>query len=120
MVAAGFNTTSNSKIHIGFATSSERFSRDAVPTVALNGQWKATAWKGEKVHQQILVWSESGLPALRIKKINAFKNSSGHTIEARHLQADFVGYVITDGYGDKMSSCKNDRRRHFRHFKLIT
>ena len=109
-IVAGFNTIDTGKIHIGFATSSERFPRDAVPAVALSSQWKATAWKGEKVHQQILVWSEAGLPALRIKKINALKNGSGHTIEARHVQAGFVGYVITDEYGDKVSSCKNDRR----------
>mgnify|MGYP003575916133 CR=1 FL=1 len=98
------------KINIGFATTSERFSREVVPTVALSSHWKTTAWRGEKVHQQILVWSEAGLPTLGIKKINPLKNKNGRIIEARHVQAGFVGYVITDEYGDKVSSCKNDRR----------
>lgn len=110
LVIAGFNSIGKNSVAVGFATSSQRFSREAVPSVALSNHWKATAWKGEKVHQQILVWSEGGLPALRIAKINALKNGRGHTIEARHLQAGFVGYVITDEYGNKVGSCKNDRR----------
>ena len=110
LVIAGFNSIGKNSVAVGFATNSQRFSREAVPSVALSNHWKATAWKGEKVHQQILVWSEGGLPALRIAKINALKNRRGHIIEARHLQAGFVGYVITDEYGDKVSSCKNDRR----------
>jgi len=109
IVFINFSVIDYAEIKIGFVTTSERFANNAVPSVPVKAQWKVKAWKGEKVHSQLLIISEKGLPAIQVKAA-ALKSKNGRLIEASQVQTGFVGYVITDEFGIKKSSCKGDRQ----------
>lgn len=53
---------------ISFASDDIRYEKTTPPLVAVVlTQWTITAWKGEKVHTQILIWSSKPLNKIYIK-----------------------------------------------------
>ena len=52
-------------INVNFASDNVRYPKEKVPLVS-SKDWSVTAWKGEKVHTQILVWTKKSIPAVSI------------------------------------------------------
>lgn len=46
------------KVNVSFASSDVRYAQEQVPQVSPQKQWQTTAWKGEKVQAQLLVWAD--------------------------------------------------------------
>lgn len=84
-------------INVSFASSNARFAQDQLPQVKPQNEWNAVAWKGEKIHTQILVWSNQDILNLSVS-ISDLTNENGKRIEARNITTGFLRYVITDEF----------------------
>ena len=91
--------------HVRFASTDVRYEKHTAPVIDAAGTtWHAKAWKGEKVHTQILIWSLSALPKTSLTWSD-LKNTKGNTIPARLVSARFVRYVMTDGLSPQGGGC---------------
>ena len=72
-----------------------RYPKDEVPTVVPNRSWKATAWRGERVSGQFLLWSGETLNGLRLK-VEGIPGASAHFV--RYVRADqlLVADILDD------------------------
>jgi hypothetical protein len=92
-------------VMISFASDDIRYEKNTPPSVpVVLTQWKITAWKGEKVHTQILIWSSKLLNKVHIKP-GRLKSDAGNEISASNVSAGFVRYVLTDGLNKQGSGC---------------
>ncbi|MCC6289821.1 MAG: DUF4091 domain-containing protein [Chitinophagaceae bacterium] len=82
---------------VSFASSNLRYAKDIMPAASLQKTWTATAWKGEKVHTQILVWTKEDISGITYS-LTELKNEKNKIIPAGNIQAGFVRYVITDEF----------------------
>jgi hypothetical protein len=85
-------------VSVSFASDNHRYPKEQVPDVA-SKEWKIEAWKGEKVHTQILVWTKKNISELNCQT-GDLSDGKGHTIKAEEIKAAFVRYVITDEFGN--------------------
>ncbi len=91
--------------HVRFASADVRYDKHMAPAInAVRTTWNATAWKGEKVHTQLLIWSRSDSPKTSLS-CSDLKHKKGHTIPASQVSARFVRYVMTDGLSPKGDGC---------------
>lgn len=91
-------TKQQSSAYVSFASSNARFAKDVKPTISPINNWETTAWKGEKIHTQILVWANMDIAKLTVS-VSDLKNSSGAKIAMANTKTGFVHYVITDEFG---------------------
>lgn len=85
-------------LHASFVSSDIRFARREVPKVAgeiSRTSWTAAAWRGERISQQILLWSKSKYANVSLK-VSDLKGAGGATIVAKNFRAGFVRYVVAD------------------------
>jgi hypothetical protein len=85
-------------VNVSFASDNVRYPKEQVPVVS-SQEWIVKAWKGEKVHTQILVWTKIKIAELSCKT-GALTDGKGHQINAENINASFVRYVITDEFGE--------------------
>lgn len=91
-------TKQQSSAYVSFASSNARFAKDVKPTISPINTWETTAWKGEKIHTQILVWADKDISKVTIS-ISDLKNDAGAQIAKTNAKTGFVHYVITDEFG---------------------
>lgn len=85
------------KVNVSFASSDVRYAQEQVPQVSPQKQWQTTAWKGEKVQAQLLVWADKNIPQLRVTAAD-LTGEKGARIAAANITAGFVRYVLTDEF----------------------
>jgi hypothetical protein len=109
-----FDTTVNSAawtnqakgMHVAFGSTDQSYFRSEVPELATESKTlQATAWKGERINSQILVWSADTLNQVRVV-LKDLKNRSGQTISKNNFQVHMVRYVVGNyPYGAKDVTC---------------
>lgn len=82
---------------IAFGNSNTRYTQDLVPQEKLRKSEVLTAWKGEKVHTQILICTKVNIPSVSISS-NKLTSENGEFISKKHIKTGFVGYVMTDEF----------------------
>ena len=82
---------------VSFASSNIRYAKDVMPANSLQKTWNTTAWRGEKVHTQLLVWAKQDISKITYT-LSALKNNKNKLIPAANVKAGFIRYVITDEY----------------------
>lgn len=87
------------KLHVSFASSSVRYALDVVPQINQLNRWTASAWKGEKVHTQLLIWGKEEIKNLKIITAE-LKDQHGNIIPRTAVTTGFVQYVMTDEFKD--------------------
>lgn len=70
-----------------------------VPEITSSTNWNGSAWKGERMSAQLILWSKDSVPNVEIK-LSDFKTESGETISASNTQTRFVRYVLTDEFAE--------------------
>ncbi len=85
-------------INVSFASDNIRYPKEKVPQVS-SKTWNATAWKGEKIHTQILVWTKKNIPEVSFTT-GDLVNEKGDRISSTSIRAAFVRYVMTDEFGE--------------------
>ncbi len=86
-------------MQISFANSNTRYAQEVFPEIDQQNNFMLTAWKGEKVHTQIIVWGTKN-STLDIPVISDMKSKEGKFILKNNITAGFVGYVMTDEFKD--------------------
>lgn len=86
-----------SGLNISFASSNIRFPRELPPQVKLMNTWAAKAWKGEKIHTQLLLWSKRKNSEIKLQ-VSDLKNQKGQTIKNENITIGYLKYVITDEF----------------------
>jgi len=82
---------------VSFATSSQRFQQQMPPAITQQNTWQTTAWKNEKVHTQILVYSKNNINKISIDAVD-LKDGKGNSISNANITTGFVQYVMTDEF----------------------
>lgn len=86
-------------MHISFASSSVRYAQDVVPQINQLSRWTVSAWKGEKVHTQLLIWGKEKIKNLKIITAQ-LKDQHGNIIPRTAVTTGFIEYVMTDEFKD--------------------
>jgi hypothetical protein len=87
-----------SDVNVSFASDNVRYPKEKVPNVSSN-ELTIKAWRGEKVHTQILVWTKKTIHELNCQP-GDLSDEKGHKIKSENIKADFVRYVMTDEFGE--------------------
>ncbi|MFT3945433.1 MAG: DUF6067 family protein [Agriterribacter sp.] len=90
-------TRMNVPAAVSFASSNVRYAKDIMPEVGLQNNWNTTAWRGEKVHTQLLIWTKQPLADITYT-LTDLKSEKGTVIPSGKIKAGFVRYVITDEF----------------------
>ena len=85
-------------VNVSFASDNVRYPKEQVPLVS-SEEWSAKAWKGEKVHTQILIWTKKSIQELSCQT-GDLSNGKGHILKSENIKASFVRYVMTDEFGE--------------------
>jgi hypothetical protein len=91
-------STLSGNVHVSFASDNIRYPKEKVPAGLQETTWHATAWKGEKVHTQLLIWTKKEIPELSLI-MNDLSDKKGNLISVQHVKSGFVRYVMTDEFG---------------------
>ncbi|GAA4471085.1 DUF4091 domain-containing protein [Nibrella saemangeumensis] len=92
--------------YVSFASPDVRYEKHTAPTAALTPQWSTKAWRGEKVHTQLLIWTTKPLDPVSLVWSD-LRNNKGNTIPAGQVKAGFVRYVMTDALNPDGTGCGN-------------
>jgi len=84
-------------LHVSFASGSVRYAKEVVPPVNHLTSWTSTAWKGEKVHTQLLIWGKEERKNIKIST-TGLKDNRGNIIPRNAITTGFVQYVMTDEF----------------------
>ncbi len=85
-------------INVSFASDNFRYPKERVPAGLAQKTWEVTAWKGERVHTQLLVWTKQKINELACS-VSDLKDKTGGTIGKSAVTTGFVRYVMTDEFG---------------------
>lgn len=86
------------KANLMFGSSNVRYTQNIVPIGNLNSQEKLTGWRGEKLNAQLLFWSNAPVEDFTLK-VGDLESKSGQVISNKYIKAGFVGYTLTDEFG---------------------
>jgi len=75
----------------------QRYSKSSVPSLIKKYKWVGTAWRGEKVSAQLLLWSKDPIQQVECE-FTDFVAENGKIIPAQIARARFVRFVITDEF----------------------
>ena len=73
-----------------------RYERDSPPDLAPRTEWSATAWRGERVHGQFVIWTGAAREGLR-HEVTDLRGPGGLRIPAASVTARFVRYTMGAG-----------------------
>ncbi len=85
-------------VNVSFASSNIRYAKEKVPAGINSTSWKSIAWKGEKVHTQILIWTKKEISGMSFE-VHDLVNKKGNRISKGNIKPAFVRYVMTDEFG---------------------
>jgi len=86
-------------LNISFANSNLRFAKEIPPAVSIQNTWNTAAWKGEKVHTQLLLWTKAKHTDISIQ-VSDLKDQQGNSIKKENITSGIIKYVITDEFRD--------------------
>lgn len=72
-----------------------RYARHAVPSAEKQTQWSATAWRGERLSAQPVLWTATGAEEVRFVA-SPLRSADGHEIPAAQVAGRFVRYVLSE------------------------
>ena len=110
-----FDVTTNEKawasqplgLQVSFGSTDELYFRKEVPLENKLNQQQLTAWRGERINLQILVWSVDTVVQVRLKT-NDLVNEKGNTISSSNAHVNMVRYVLSNyPFGARDAVCGN-------------
>ena len=86
-------------LQASITTTDIRFVRSETPKIEQQSAWSGTAWKGERISLQLVLWSTDSVTKVNTK-ISDFKSNSGEMLSSKIATINFVKYVITDEFAE--------------------
>lgn len=100
-------------IHAAFGDADTRYPKHVVPgATPLQTTWEATAWKGERVHTQLVLWTAGAQAGVSIA-LSPLKDERGHQIDRARISAGFLRYVMTDELNKDGTGCGYRKAKDF-------
>ncbi|KPJ89524.1 MAG: hypothetical protein AMS18_12385 [Gemmatimonas sp. SG8_17] len=96
-------------LHASVGSIDRLYARSSIPEVKQANEWHGSAWRGEKVSAQLVLWSSEPVQQLRFE-FSDFESVNGNALPARVARARFVRYVLTDEFG---SACAKREPEEF-------
>src|SRR5688572_12000022 len=104
-LTCGVCSVAQTGVQIGFGSTDIRYAKTSSPYITQPVMpWQAIAWKGEKVHTQLLIWSKTAINNLRVTG-SALFDGKGHNIPASAITTGFIRYVLTDSLNKEGHGC---------------
>lgn len=92
------------QVHVAFGNTDTRYEKRNAPSPSQTAEsWKGTAWKGEKVHTQLLIWTSKPLDKVTVQVTGIAGNR--FKFPANAAKAGFVRYVMTDELNKNGGGC---------------
>ncbi len=80
-----------------------RYLKSFIPELTINKDWQGTAWRGEKISAQLVLWSKD--PVAQIEcNFSDFVSEDGKSLSSDVARARFVRYVLTDEFAEGCSN----------------
>lgn len=90
---------------LSFASKDVLYEKDAVPTFTdEDKQWSRRAWRGEKVHTQLILRTKEALQEIELEWSD-LETKDGSKIDNENIQASFLRYVKADGAEGRKARC---------------
>jgi hypothetical protein len=86
-------------LHLSVGSIDHHYFKGEVPDLEERREWSGTAWRGEKVSAQVVVWASQPYHQLEVE-LSDFVGDGGAVLPADLAQARFVRYVLTDEFAD--------------------
>ncbi|WP_143304933.1 DUF4091 domain-containing protein [Chitinophaga vietnamensis] len=110
---ASWNAITDQQLHVAFGTADTRYEKRNAPDAAtLSDSWTGKAWKGERIHTQLLLWSKQPAQAVSIQASD-LQDGKGNKIPASAITTGFVRYVITDELNKDGTGCGYRKAKDF-------
>jgi len=93
-------------LNVAFGSTDIRYLRHQVPEEIFSNEYRITAWKGERVNMQMVIWS--GRSSYNIDIQPSDLTSTDKIISAGVVKAFPVRYVMTDAFLQGCGNRKND------------
>jgi hypothetical protein len=85
-------------LHAALGSIDVRYAKSNIPELPVVKEWKGTAWRGEKVSAQLVLWAKD--PVRKVQcTFSDFLSEAGQTLTSEIARARFVRYVLTDEFG---------------------
>ena len=82
-----------------------RLEKNIPPKTSVIKTWKITAWRGENINLQAVIWSKKDMGDIHAS-IEKLSSENGSIIPSENIQVNVVRYVITDELNkDKKGTC---------------
>ena len=75
------------------------YAKSSIPNIEIRSGWEGTAWKGERVSAQLVLWSKEAVSQVEYE-FSDFESPNGEQLPASIARARFVRYVITDEFAN--------------------
>ncbi|HVI46532.1 MAG TPA: glycoside hydrolase domain-containing protein [Chitinophaga sp.] len=110
---ASWEAVKGNQLRAAFGTADTRYEKRNAPDAnALTQSWNAKAWKGERIHTQLVVWSNTASTDLSIHT-TPLQNSKGQKIATDAISTGFVRYVMTDELNKDGTGCGYRKAKDF-------
>lgn len=89
-------------LHASVGSIDQHYFRSSIPQLEPSIEWRGTAWRGEKVSAQLVLWSAEPIQGIEIEfsEFAGSGDANGQTLPSDIAQARFVRYVLTDEFAD--------------------
>ena len=84
-------------VNVSFASDNVKYPKEKTPAINTQTTWAVTAWKGEKVHTQLLVWSKKDLAAVEAH-VSDLTGVSGARIPSASCKSKFIRYTLANDF----------------------
>lgn len=91
---AAFARTTSPRLEGAVGDLDHQYNAGNVPLAPAEKSWQATAWRGERVHGQFVVWTNQYRFGLRAEA--TLHDAAGHALPAGAVQVRFVRHVLAD------------------------
>lgn len=93
----------NPEVHAGFVSPDDLYSSSEALIGEYRNEWATKAWKGEKVHTQILLWSNDSLKRIEVQALK-LKGPDG-PVPKKNIEINFIDYVWSNGAEVRKQRC---------------
>jgi hypothetical protein len=84
-------------LHASLGTIDKLYMKSSIPEAGKNLDWVGSAWHGEIVSAQIVLWSKEAVDQIECE-FSDFKSKDGKSLSSSIAEARFVRYVMTDEF----------------------
>lgn len=84
-------------LQAAYGTADKRYPKEHVPVVEGQNSWEVRAWRGERTHTQMVLWTAEDVNNVQVE-VSGLTSKNDEKIAKSAMQTRFVRYVMTDEF----------------------